>query len=175
MSGVWSNEKQGPNMLVWHEKENALRRSGGDFGVKEMNMALSQEMINLQSPEILAQLGYVPMAAGPEPKKPKQKKMTKTEAKFIRDWIEPRIKSGEFDGYIFEGLRIGLQNGHFYTPDFVCRKGLGVKTVIEVKGTYKLQSYQRARMAYDQAKLEWPEFSWMWYELNKETGAWDRH
>ena len=141
-----------------------------------MNLKLSQEMINMQSPETLVQLGYVPMPAVPEPKKPKQKKMTKTEAKFIRDWIEPNIKAGILGGYIFQGLRIGLRNGHVYTPDFVCwSNGNLQKTVIEVKGTYKLPSYQRAKMAYDQAKIEWPEFWWMWVELNKETGAWDEH
>ena len=141
-----------------------------------MNLNLSQEMINRQSPETLKALGYVPMPAVPEPKKPKQKKMTKTEAKFVRDWIEPRIKSGEFDGYIFHGLRIGLRNGHFYTPDFVCWSNTTLtKIVIEVKGTYKLPSYRSARQAYDQANIEWPEFWWMWVELNKETGAWDEH
>jgi hypothetical protein len=46
----------------------------------------------------------------------------------------------------------------------------GRPTFIEVKGGFKLGSYQRARLAFDQARLEFPWADWAWVE--KKGGKW---
>ena len=82
----------------------------------------------------------------------------------------------------YEGLTFKMANGHRYTPDFVSFPKLAVSLdrfgdpvnhrieCIEVKGTYRLQSYQRARLAFDQARVEWPQFDWTWAEKLKGGG-----
>ena len=67
-------------------------------------------------------------------------------------------------------VTITLKNGHRYTPDLLDIQPNGRPCLIEVKGAYKLGSYQRARMAFDQARLETPWADWLWAE--KRSGEW---
>ena len=71
----------------------------------------------------------------------------------------------------YEALIFRLANGHRYTPDWVCVAPDGRITCHEVKGSYRLGSYQRARMAFDQARLEWPAITWIWAEKTKTGWA----
>ena len=63
-----------------------------------------------------------------------------------------------------------LRNGHKYTPDFLCDPGVpdSRRVLVEVKGAYRLGSYQRARVAFDQARIEFPEFHFLWLEKTKD-------
>ena len=92
------------------------------------------------------------------PKPPRARRgPNKTEERFRREYLEPRgIKA------VFEGATFRLANGHRYTPDWVWLDETGRAVCVEVKGSYKLPSYQRARMAYDQARIEWPGIIWIW-------------
>ena len=62
----------------------------------------------------------------------------------------------------YEGLTFRMENGHRYTPDWVVVTGSGRIECHEVKGRYALQSQQRARLAFDQARVEFPWFKWIW-------------
>ena len=61
----------------------------------------------------------------------------------------------------FEALTFRMGNGHRYTPDWVVVTAVGCECH-EVKGAYALQSQQRARLAFDQARVEFPWISWVW-------------
>jgi len=71
----------------------------------------------------------------------------------------------------YEGVTFRFANGHRYTPDWVVVTDGGRLECHEVKGTYRLQSYQRARLAFDQAMVEWPAATWVWAEKIK-AGGW---
>jgi hypothetical protein len=68
--------------------------------------------------------------------------------------------------HVFEPITLRLANGHSYTPDFVDWTNM---LCIEVKGGFKLGSYQRARLAYDQAVLEFTYFNFAWFEWNRKS------
>ena len=68
----------------------------------------------------------------------------------------------------YEALSFRLANGHRYTPDWVEFDG-AVFIMHEVKGDYRLQSHRSARLAFDQAAIEWPQFRWVW--ATKRTKA----
>jgi len=88
---------------------------------------------------------------------------TKTEAEFARCHLAG--KDARFEALVFR-----LANGHRYTPDWVYVEG-GRLVCVEVKGARRLGSYQRARMAFDQAVVEWPDVRWIWAE-RCEDGSW---
>ncbi len=62
----------------------------------------------------------------------------------------------------YEALSFLLQNGHRYTPDWVVLGTDGRIECHEVKGAYRFGSHGRARLAFDQAKAEFPGFGWVW-------------
>jgi hypothetical protein len=84
----------------------------------------------------------------------------------LRYWREVLKTCGHY-----ELLTFHLANGHAYTPDFVVWAGNNVIECHEVKGSYRLPSHGRARLAFDQAAVEWPCFRWVWAELTK-AGEW---
>ena len=88
---------------------------------------------------------------------------TKTETEFARRYLAG--KAARFEGLVFR-----LANGHRYTPDWVYVEG-GRLVCVEVKGSRRLGSYQRARVAFDQAVVEWPDARWIWAE-RREDGSW---
>lgn len=101
------------------------------------------------------------MAAAPTviPGKLKRLKPNKTEAYYCRVHLDTR---SDVTAIYYEGLTLRMANGHRYTPDFVVVTSGGIE-LHEVKGSYKLGSYQRARLAYDQAKVEFPCFKFVWW------------
>ena len=84
----------------------------------------------------------------------------KTEAEYRRLYLPESAR--------FEGLTFRMANGHRYTPDCIVIRTDGQVECHEVKGSYKLGSYQRARLAFDQARVEWPGLTWIWAEKRKE-------
>jgi hypothetical protein len=82
----------------------------------------------------------------------------------------------EFVGCLtyFEGLTFRLKNGHRYTPDWVLRidddKVMCVEVKARGKNNFRQPSYQRARVMFDQCRVEWPNYVWRWAE--KHNGEW---
>lgn len=70
----------------------------------------------------------------------------------------------------FEALTFRMANGHRYTPDWVVFTATGKIECHEVKGGYALGSEQRARLAFDQARVEFPWIVWVW--AKKVGGQW---
>jgi hypothetical protein len=99
-------------------------------------------------------------------------KMTRVEAEYEAILV---ARHGR-DSVVFEGLTLRLKNGHRYTPDLVVMDGKSVAvsrvTLVEVKGPYKLQSYQRARLAFDQSRVEYPCFDFVWAQKRRD-GSWE--
>jgi len=137
-------------------------------------ITLSESVKSLQTPDTLRAMGFIlPNADSPPAAKSAKSslgRMTKTEARYLREVLLPRLSAGDISGIVFEPMTIRLANGHRYTPDFGFIAG-GRAHFIEVKGSYRLHSYQRARMAFDQAAIEWPCFVWIWVEL-QDDGTW---
>jgi hypothetical protein len=66
----------------------------------------------------------------------------------------------------YEGITFRMANGHRYTPDWIVVTAAGRVECHEVKGGYALHSQQRARLAFDQARVEFPCFVWVWAVRN---------
>lgn len=137
-------------------------------------MILSDACKRLQTPDTLRALGIMPPDAdkhvAAKPVHATRGKMTKTEARYLNEVLRPQEAAGAVSAIAFQPMTIRLANGHRYTPDFAFISG-GRMHLVEVKGSYQLGSYQRARLAFDQAAVEWPCFVWIWAELG-EDGGW---
>ena len=93
----------------------------------------------------------------------------KTEASY-EALLTARHHAGEVAWFRFEGLKLRLADNTFYTPDFAVMLADGQIECHEVKGGYRLQSYQRARLAFDQARVEFPWLAWTW--ATRSDGGW---
>jgi len=89
-------------------------------------------------------------------------KMTKTEARYRRDILEPRLDGFDLREIRRPGLALYTPGGHRYTPDFVGVRINGDEEIHEVKGAYRLGSYQRARCAFDEIRIAWPRYIYYW-------------
>lgn len=96
----------------------------------------------------------------PEPRK-KGGAINKTEAEYQRTYL--RGMDARFESMTFQ-----MSNGHKYTPDFIVFQDGKPVEAHEVKGSYALHSQQRARLAFDQAKVEFPGIKWVWATKTKE-------
>ncbi len=83
----------------------------------------------------------------------------KTEARYRAEIIDRR---DDVVAVHYEGLTLRMANGHRYTPDWIVVTSVRRIECHEVKGRYALQSQQRARLAFDQARVEFPWFGWVW-------------
>ncbi len=137
-------------------------------------LQLSDAVRLRQTPETLQVLGYAVPEAQRQPAakaaRPTPGEMTKTEARYMREVLQPQAAAGAISGIVFQPFTLRLANGHRYTPDFGFMAGRRAHFT-EVKGSYRLHSHQRARLAFDQAAVEWPCFIWIWAELGTD-GVW---
>lgn len=62
----------------------------------------------------------------------------------------------------YEALTFRMANGHRYTPDWVVFEDGKPIACHECKGGYALHSQQRARLAFDQATVEFTGLVWVW-------------
>lgn len=106
-----------------------------------------------------------PSGAATRPGRPRRGP-TKTETEF-REYL---ARTG-FPGALWEGVTFRMANGHRYTPDFIAWDAEGGLHAWEVKGAYRLGSYQRARLAFDQAAIEFPRVRFHWAERDG-AGGW---
>jgi len=101
------------------------------------------------------------MADAFRPPKSKESRMSKTERRYRAEVLDRR---DDIARVVYEGITIRMGNGHKYTADFALFLKNGRVELVEVKGAYRLGSYQRARLAFDQSRVEFPEFLWTWAE-----------
>lgn len=107
----------------------------------------------------------IPPAPAKKPRRPKAPSKTEHQA---MDYLLTQHRCD----IRWNAVSFKLLNGHRYTPDLHMDLGTGRRQVfIEVKGSYRLGSLQRSRLAFDQAKREWPCFDWWWMEKQKD-GTW---
>ena len=75
----------------------------------------------------------------------------------------------------YEAVTFRMANGHRYTPDWVVFTDGRPSQCHECKGGYALGSQQRARLAFDQVRVEFPGLVWVWAvkvsRLRKKTTA----
>ncbi len=83
----------------------------------------------------------------------------KTEAAYRAEVLDRR---SDVAAVRYEGLTFRMENGHRYTPDWVVVTEGGRIECHEVKGRYAFHSQQRAKLAFDQARVEFPWFTWIW-------------
>lgn len=81
----------------------------------------------------------------------------------------------EFPGamILFEGLHLMMSNGHRYTPDWFVYDGKTILCVeVKARGAngFRMPSYQRAKLAFDQCRVEYPFIQFRWAEKHK--GQW---
>lgn len=99
----------------------------------------------------------------------------KTEAAYRRDVLGRRTDVAALH---YEGITLRMANGHRYTPDWVVVTTAGRIECHEVKGGDALQSQQRARLAFDQVRVEFPWLGWVWAVKTREgwkvEGGWLR-
>ena len=89
----------------------------------------------------------------------RKRKPNKTEAAYRAEILGGRADVADVR---YEGLTFRMENGHRYTPDWVVVTEGSRIECHEVKGRHALRSQQRARLAFDQARVEFPWFTWVW-------------
>lgn len=90
---------------------------------------------------------------------PRGRRPNKTEAAYRAEVLGRRT---DVAAVHYEGITLRMANGHRYTPDWVVVTAGGRVECHEVKGAYALHSQQRARLAFDQARVEFPWIVWVW-------------
>lgn len=99
---------------------------------------------------------------------PGTKKMSKPEAVYYRDILQPLELIGEITHVKYEGISLRLDNKHSYKPDWTYLDKDMCRHCVEVKGSYKLPSERSARLAFDQAVLDFPDIHFLWTRQTKE-------
>ena len=68
----------------------------------------------------------------------------------------------------YEPLSIWVSGGFRYTPDFLVATENGELAFVETKGSYRLQSHSRARLAFANASTRTPEFVFVWAKEDRK-------
>ena len=93
---------------------------------------------------------------------PRKRQPNKTEARYAAEMLRGLDAR-------YEAVTFRLSNGHRYTPDWVVFDSAGrLLSCHEVKGSYRFHSHGRARLAFDQAALEFPGITWVWATLTRQ-------
>ena len=103
----------------------------------------------------------------PDEKQKQRKAPNRTEREYHDKFLWPRVVS-ENATVQYEGIRLYMMNGHSYRGDWALHLPDGSIEIHEVKGSYHLHSHQRARLAFDQARIEWPCIKFVWAEKSKD-------
>lgn len=84
------------------------------------------------------------------------KKPNPTEAEYAKLFLDGRKA-------VYEGFTFKMLNTHKYTPDWVVfDDNGGVLEAHEVKGGYAMFSQGRAKLAFDQCRVEFPNVKFYW-------------
>jgi hypothetical protein len=68
---------------------------------------------------------------------------------------------------VYEPVTFRLPGGSRYTPDWMTVDGNGI-TFHEVKGSYRLHSQGRSRIAFRECAAAFPYFRWIWATRQKD-------
>ncbi len=98
----------------------------------------------------------------------RRREANETEAAYRREVLGMRP---DIAAVRYEGLSFRMANGHRYTPDWLVVTKAGGIECHEVKGRRALHSQQRARLAFDQARVEFPWAIWVW--AVRSSGGWE--
>lgn len=102
----------------------------------------------------------------PPPRTRNVRQPNKTEARYAAEMLRGLDAR-------YEAVTFRLSNGHRYTPDWVVFDSAGrLLSCHEVKGSYRFHSHGRARLAFDQAAVEFPGITWFWATLTSQ--GWER-
>lgn len=94
-------------------------------------------------------------------------RMNKTEARYLQEVIEPRLKTGEYRSAKFEAVKLRLADRTFYTPDFqVVNDATGEIELHEVKGYWE----DDARVKIKVAAHQYPEYRFI--AIQHQKGQW---
>ena len=117
--------------------------------------------------------------------KPKRKRgavraMNPTEARLLREILQPRIEAGELLLAMPQALTLDFGDGTSYRPDFLCVKKWANFTetiIMEVKGGHvgkHIAWSERGMERYRRARDKWRNcFSWELWTL-RDGGTWER-
>lgn len=114
----------------------------------------------------------VPMHLLPKPAAPaaKRPRMNKLESEWAMI-LEARKRAGEILWYQFEGLRLRLGEGAYFTPDFPVLNANGTLEFLECKGFWREAAKLRIRVAASLYPF------WKFYAVRKikkkDGGGWD--
>lgn len=122
----------------------------------------AEEQLAVYERKETAQVGHLAL---PGLEAGRGRKPTKTELAYRREVLD---RAASVRSVTYEGLTFRMANGHRYTPDFVVRREGGQIECHEVKGGYALGSQQRARLAFDQARVEFSWVVWVWAVRTKD-------
>lgn len=100
----------------------------------------------------------------PEEPKPRRGRMNRTEAAYAAEVMEPRLRAGDLVGWTFEGIKLRLADGTWYTPDFVALTASGHIECHEVKGHLR----EAAGVRFNVAAEAYP---WMHFRMVRREGA----
>lgn len=96
-------------------------------------------------------------------------RMNKTEARFARDHLEPRLSRGESRLWLFETVKLRLADRTWLTPDFWELLQDGSVHVHEVKGGY-IREDARIKFRVAAEQFAWARWTmWQW-----KDGRWSK-
>jgi len=84
----------------------------------------------------------------------RKREMNGIETDYLKEVLKPQIIVNEMRNVVFEGMRIKLAKGAYYTPDFYCLMFNGEIELHETKGHWREAARVRIKVA---AEL-YPEF-----------------
>lgn len=93
--------------------------------------------------------------------------MTKTEERFVRDFVQPRIDRGQSIGYLHEKIKFRLATGTWYTPDVIELLPDRSWWIHEVKGD---KVWDDAAVKFKVAAEQYPW--WRWTKTQWTGKAW---
>lgn len=88
---------------------------------------------------------------------------SRTEERF-RDRFAP---SNGWEVIMYEPCSLWVSGGFRYTPDYLVRLPDGHLAFVETKGSFRLQSHSRARLAFADASTRTPGFLFVWAKENR--------
>ena len=91
-------------------------------------------------------------------------RMSRTEERF-RDRFAP---SNGWEVIMYEPCSLWVSGGFRYTPDYLVRLPDGHLAFVETKGSFRLQSHSRARLAFADASTRTPGFLFVWAKENRK-------